>query len=883
MKGYSSLNILILFLYIGMKSQRIYTVVICSLLTICSFAQSIPIYKDATQPIDIRVHDLLSRMTVEEKVAQLRHIHEGSVLNEDNTLNLEKLKNIIGTLGYGAIEGLTLDGIEMAAYTRQVQQYCIEETRLGIPIFTISESLHGAVQGGATIFPQAVALGCTFNPSLAYQMTKAISGELKAMGVNQVLSPTIDVIRDLRWGRVEESFGEDPFLVSQMGVQEINGYIDGGISPMLKVFGPHGVPTSGLNLASTEANERDLREVFLKPYEVAVKKTGVNAVMTAYNSTNRIPNTASKWLLTDLLRDEWGFKGYTYSDWGAVSMLYGFHKVASSVNEAVKMALEAGTDLEASSDCYANIPAMVRTGELDVKYVDQACARVLYAKFKAGLFEHPYGLPVNEYQNNVHTKENIELSRAISEESVVLVKNAQNLLPLDIDQLKSIAVIGPNANQVQFGDYTWSRDNKDGITPLEGIKRIAGNRCSVHYAVGCDLVSDDTSGFPDAIEAAEKSDITLMFMGSASASLARDYSNVTCGEGYDLTDLSLTGVQGELIKAIHATGKPIVLVLVTGRPFSIAWEKEHIPAILFQWYGGEREGEVIADIIFGNANPSGKLCYSIPQSVGHLPVHYNRLPSDKGFYRSPGVINKPGRDYVFSSPEPLWSFGHGLSYSNFEYSNIRIDKAQYGLTDTIHANISVKNLSGIEGKTVLQLYVRDLVSSVVMPIKQLKGFTKVSVPANGETIAEISVPVTELGLYNMDMEYVVEPGDFDLMIGTSSDSILFKKAVYINGLSQGDRKPCLVAEDNTLQVKSSKQGKPITVKGTVRDVQATMIKDVTVAVKGSENFVTSDAKGEYKIKARVGDILIFSKKGYTTQKVQIGEQETINLTLLNQL
>ena len=337
MKGYSSLNILILFLYIGMKSQRIYTVAICSLLTICSFAQSIPIYKDATQPIEVRVHDLLSRMTVEEKVAQLRHIHEGSVLNEDNTLNLEKLKNIIGTLGYGAIEGLTLDGIEMAAYTRQVQQYCIEETRLGIPIFTISESLHGAVQGGATIFPQAVALGCTFNPSLAYQMTKAISGELKAMGVNQVLSPTIDVIRDLRWGRVEESFGEDPFLVSQMGVQEINGYIDGGISPMLKVFGPHGVPTSGLNLASTEANERDLREVFLKPYEVAVKKTGVNAVMTAYNSTNRIPNTASKWLLTDLLRDEWGFKGYTYSDWGAVSMLYGFHKVASSVNEAVKI------------------------------------------------------------------------------------------------------------------------------------------------------------------------------------------------------------------------------------------------------------------------------------------------------------------------------------------------------------------------------------------------------------------------------------------------------------------------------------------------------------------------------------------------------------------
>lgn len=638
-------------------------------LTISLSAQPIPKYKDASQPIEVRVQDLLSRMTIEEKVAQLRHIHEGSILNDDHTLNLEKMKNIIGTLGWGAVEGLTLEGIEMARYTYQIQKHCIENTRLGIPIFTISESLHGAVQGGATIFPQAVALGSTFNPDLAYQMTKAISGELNAMGVNHVLSPTIDVIRELRWGRVEESFGEDPFLVSQMGVHEINGYIDGGISPMLKVFGPHGVPTSGLNLASTEANERDLREVFLKPYEVAVKQTGVNSVMTAYNSTNRIPNTASKWLLTDLLRTEWGFKGYTYSDWGAVSMLYGFHKVASNVNEAVKMALMAGTDLEASSDCYANIPAMVRLGELDVKYVDLACSRVLYAKFKAGLFENPYGLPIEEYEKKVRTKENVALSRRISEESVVMVKNEGNLLPLDMKKLKSVAVIGPNANQVQFGDYTWSRNNKDGITPLQGIQNLVGNKLAVHHAVGCDLVSDDKSGFADAVATAKKSDVVFLFVGSASASLARDYSNCTCGEGYDLTDLNLTGVQGDLVKEIYATGKPVVLILVTGRPFSITWEKEHIPAILFQWYGGEREGEVIADVLFGKVNPSGSLCYSIPQSVGHLPIHYNRLPSDKGIYRSPGTINKPGRDYVFSTPEPLWPFGYGLSYSDFEYSD----------------------------------------------------------------------------------------------------------------------------------------------------------------------------------------------------------------------
>ena len=846
------------------------------------FAQSVPNYKNASLPVEVRVQDLLGRMTLEEKVAQLRHIHEGSVLNDDRTLNMEKLKSIIGSWGYGAVEGLTLEGEEMADYTARIQKYCVEETRLGIPIFTVSESLHGAVQGGATIFPQAVALGCTFNPSLAYEMTHIISKELQAMGVNQVLSPTIDVIRELRWGRVEESFGEDPFLVSQMGIHEINGYIDGGISPMLKVFGPHGIPTSGLNLASTEANERDLREVYLKPYEVAVKKTGVNAVMTAYNSTNRIPNTASRWLLTDLLRNEWGFKGYTYSDWGAVAMLYGFHKVASTEAEAVKMALVAGTDLEASSDYYAQIPAMVRAGDLDIKYVDQACARVLYAKFKAGLFEHPYGCSKKEYKSKVHTKEAVALSRRISEESVVLVKNENSLLPLDVNRLGSVAVIGPNADQVQFGDYTWSRNNQDGITPLEGIRTLIGNRCSIRYAKGCDLVSDDKSGFEEAIAAAQSSDVSLVFVGSASASLARDYKNATCGEGYDLTDLRLTGVQEDLVREIYDTGKPVVLVLVTGRPFSIAWEKEHIPAILFQWYGGERAGEVIADILFGKVNPSGKLCYSIPQSVGHLPVYYNYLPSDKGIYRSPGKINKPGRDYVFSSPEPLWAFGHGLSYAKFEYSDFSLDKDAYMLEDTIYAKVKVSNLSRIEGKTTVQLYVRDLASSVVMPVKQLKGFSKVTVPANGNAVAEIKIPVNELGLYDADMRYVIEPGDFDLMIGESSDEILFKKTVRVGTLSE-EKGKTITFQSDEVSVNETLKGKEIMVKGIVRDVQSKMIPGVKVTIKSSGQSETSNEKGEYFVKVRIGETLSFSKKGYATQEVKVGSQSVINLTLLNQL
>ena len=843
-------------------------------------AQETPKYKDPSQPIEVRVQDLLGRMTIEEKTAQLRHIHEGDILNEDRSVNGEKLKEIIGTMGYGAVEGLILERDEMARYTRTIQEYCMEKTRLGIPIFTISESLHGAVQGGCTIFPQAVALGSTFNPELAYRMTKAISGELNAMGVNHVLSPTIDVIRELRWGRVEESFGEDPFLVSQMGVNEINGYIEGGISPMLKVFGPHGVPTSGLNLASTEANERDLREVFLKPYEVAVKKTGITSVMTAYNSTNRIPNTASKWLLTDLLRTEWGFKGYTYSDWGAVSMLYGFHKVAASKEEAVKMALEAGTDLEASSDYYALIPDMVRSGYLDERYVDLACSRVLYAKFKAGLFEHPYGTPIEELDSRVRTKENVALSRSISEESVVLVKNEGNLLPLDMKKLKSVAVIGPNADQVQFGDYTWSRNNEDGITPLQGIKKLVGNRMTVNYAKGCDMVSDNKSGFAEAVEAAKKSDIVLLFVGSASASLARDYSNCTCGEGYDLTDLDLTGVQGDLVKELHATCKPIVLVLVTGRPFSIAWEKEHLPAILFQWYGGECEGDVIADVLFGKVNPSGSLCYSIPQSVGHLPVHYNRLPSDKGIYRSPGTINKPGRDYVFSNPEPLWPFGYGLSYSDFEYSNVRFDKESYALEDTIHISVDVANKSALAGKSTVQLYVRDLAGSVVMPMKQLKGFCKVNVPANGQVEARIDVPVDELGLYDMNMKYVVEPGDFDFMIGTSSEDIVFKKRIHVGTEVSSDKEEQTAsAASNTAAAK----GKKMTVKGVVRDVQAKTLDGVKVSVKGGKATAVTNAKGEYTIETTSEGILVFDRKGYEKQEVKVSGKKSINVTLMNKI
>lgn len=592
-------------------------------------------YKNASLPVGERVEDLLRRMTLEEKIAQIRHIHSWNIF-DGQTLDEKKLSAFAGNIGWGFVEGFPLTGENCSKNMRLVQKYMIERTRLGIPVFTVAESLHGSAHEGSTIYPQNIALGSTFNPALAYQKAASTSRDLHAQGMRQVLAPCIDVVRDLRWGRVEESYGEDPFLCGVFACAETSGYLDNGISPMLKHFGPHGNPLGGLNLASVECGVRDLHDVYLKPFEMVITRLPVMAVMSTYNSWNRVPNSASRYLLTDILRKQWGFKGYVYSDWGAIEMLQNFHHTAGSPAECAVQSISAGLDVEASSECYPYLKELVEKGQMDISVIDEAVRRVLAAKFAAGLFEDPYGEKFGKQE--MHDAESVALSRKIADESTVLLKNENGLLPLNIDRIRSIAVIGPNAAQVQFGDYTWSRNNKDGVTPLEGIKRLVGDKATVRYARGCSMMSKDTSAISEAVEIASQSDVALLFCGSSSASLARDYNQVNCGEGFDLHDLQLTGAQSELIRAVYETGKPVVLVLVAGKPFCIPWEKEHIPAILAQWYAGEQAGSSIADILFGKVNPSGKLAFSFPQSVGHLPAYYNHLPSDKGFYKKPGQL-----------------------------------------------------------------------------------------------------------------------------------------------------------------------------------------------------------------------------------------------------
>ena len=849
-----------------------------ALLTVASLgnAQETMKYKDASLPVEVRVQDLLGRMTLEEKVAQMRHIHAYSIM-ENGKLNEEKLEEMIGGQNYGFIEGITLPGKECLALMNEVQKYMREKTRLGIPIFTLTESLHGSVHDGSTIFPQAIALGSTFNPSLAYEMTSAIAKELSVQGITQSLTPVIDVCRDLRWGRVEECFGEDPFLVSRMGVSQVRGYLDNRVSPMIKHFGAHGTPQGGLNLASVACGQRELLSIYLKTFETVVKEAKPWAVMSSYNSWNNEPNSSSHYLMTELLRDQWGFKGYVYSDWGAIGMLNYFHKTAQNGAEAAIQALTAGLDAEAADDSYAELQQLVESGVLDVKYIDWAVSRILTAKFNMGLFEYPLASE-KDYDGMVHNPSHVALSRKIAEESIVLLQNNGNILPLQPNKLKSIAVIGPNADQVQFGDYTWSRDNKDGITLLKALKEKVGNRLTLNYAKGCDLVTDNRSDFDEAVAAANKSDVSIVVVGSASASLARDYSNATCGEGFDLSDLTLTGVQEDLVKAVHATGKPVIVVLLSGKPFAMPWIKENIPGIVIQWYPGEQGGTALADMLLGNVNPSGKLNYSFPKSVGHLPCHYNYLPTDKGFYRRPGDVNKPGKDYVFSSPQALWAFGHGLSYTEFEYLSATTSKEDYARDEVIEVTVTIRNAGNRDGMEVPQVYVRDMVASVVTPVQELKGFEKVLIKKGETKQVTIRIPVSELALYNKEMKKVVEPGAFELQIGRASDDIRIKKVVTVDRASE---KYIPTREDKEKKVAAGTKviAVPVTVKGTVRDVQANLLPQVTVKAGGKET--VTDAKGEYSLRAMSTDTLTIGGGKFKTERIPIEGRQVINVRVLN--
>ena len=493
-------------------------------------------------------------------------------------------------------------------------------------------------------------------------------------------------------------------------------------------------------------------------------------------------------MLTQVLRNEWGFPGYVFADYSAVWRLFALHKVAETVADAGKLALMAGVDLEASrAYAFTHLTSLVKENKLDVKYVDQACRRILMVKFKAGLFEKPYP-DIKKIKTRIHTQSHIDMAQKIAEESVVLLKNEKNLLPLDLNKLKSLAIIGPNADQVQYGDYTWTRDNSSGVTILGGIRSLIGNKVVLNYAKGCSISGHSRDGFAEAVKAAENSEAVVLVLGETSVILSgigwgkgpgesENDEPFTGGENYDLSDINPVGVQRELAQAICATGKPVILVLVHGRSWSIAWEKENIPAILEAWYPGEKGGAAIANILFGKVNPSGRLNATVPQSVGHVPVYYDYKPSGKGDSRKPGTPDKPGRNYVFSSLDPLFPFGFGLSYTTFAYSNMLVSKDNFGVNDSLTISVDVKNTGGAEGKEVVQLYVNDEFSSTTTPVMALKKFKKISLKPEETQKVSFTIVPRELGLWNEEMQFMTEPGNFKLMFARSAEDVILSKTV----------------------------------------------------------------------------------------------------------
>jgi beta-glucosidase len=749
-----------------------FIVAIIGLILSCtvSLAQTKPLpYQNPQLPVEKRVQDLLSRMTLHEKILQLQHVH-------DPTLN--DYEKPFGGYSYGCVGNIRLSAAEAASTFYAIQKYLKEKTRLGIPVLTVTESLHGAVQDSCTIYPQAIALGSTFNPTLVTKMTLAISQELKVMGIKQVLSPDLDIARELRWGRVEETYGEDPFLNGSMGVAFITGFNQNKIICTPKHFVAHGTPTGGLNLSSVKGGERELRSIYMQPFAKVIREAKPLSLMNCYSSYDGEPVVASSYLMTQLLRNELGFKGYVYSDWGSIGMQIDFLGTAKDETEAAIKALKAGIDLEAAGSCYLKLEKAVEEKKIDIRYINLAVSRVLYVKFASGLFDNPYG-EIEKLKKAIHSTESIELAREIASESIVLLKNQDNILPLSTDRFKKIALIGPSADKVQFGGYSWTRSNDFGVTALQGIKNLVGDKAQVNYVKGCDWYSQNKDGFNAAVELAMQSDIAIVVVGTHAASIARDYSHATIGEGFDLTDTDLPGVQEELIREIKSAGKPLIVVLLTGKPHSISWEKENADAIVVQWFGGEQQGNALADVLFGKVNPSGKLNVSFPQSVGHLPCYYNYLPSDKGYYKNPGNISKTGNDYVFSNPDALYSFGHGLSYTTFEYQDVTLSKEKLKPTDTLVIDVKVKNTGSRDGKEVVQLYVRDVVSSVVTPVKQLKAFNKMLIKTGETENVKLILPINDLFLYNRDMKRVVEPGEFQLMVGSSSEDIRLKKSIWV--------------------------------------------------------------------------------------------------------
>jgi beta-glucosidase len=752
-----------------------------------------PAYKNPNLAIHDRVQDLLKRMTLEEKVAQMMSVWMSKPNDNSGVPNKQlpfggefsaKLakERIPHGIGHFARQREMRNARRSAEYANAAQKWLIENTRLGIPAIFHDEILHGNMGAGSTVFPVPLALASTWDTDLISRVFTVGALHTRIRGTHHVLGPNLDLARDPRWGRTEETYGEDPYLASRMAVTIVKT-LQGGATydnPVIgdahviatgKHFAGHGQPEGGTNIGPVNLSERVLRETHFSPFEAAVKEASLFSIMPAYHEVDGIPVHANKWMLDDVLRKEWGFEGVVVSDYYAMTQLRDLHFVAGDKSAAAKQSLEAGLDIELPDpDVNVTLVEQVKAGKIPVKLIDRAVSRVLRSKFQVGVFEKPY-VDADKAARLTDTASDRGLAAEAARRAIVLLKNDGNTLPLDKSKLKSIAVIGPNAEKAHLGGYTDPNPPRS-VSLLEGIQKKAGSGVKVNYAKGVRITKEDGNWFADtstlndeaddrrliaeAVRTASNSDVVVLAIGGNEDTNKEGWADNHLG---DRDSLELVGRQNDLVKAVMATGKPVIVFLTNSGPLAINYVAEKVPAILEGFYLGEEGGTAAADVIFGDYNPGGKLPVSFPKSVGQLPIFYNRKPTTK-------------RGYLFSSTEPLFAFGHGLSYTTFSYSNLRVSSSRIKTDGSLKVTVDVKNTGQRKGDEVAQMYIRDEVSSVTRPLKELKGFERVTLNPGETKKVTFEITPEKLSFYNRDMKRVVEPGTFKIQVGGNSVELM---------------------------------------------------------------------------------------------------------------
>ncbi|MGC1383127.1 MAG: glycoside hydrolase family 3 N-terminal domain-containing protein [Candidatus Acidiferrales bacterium] len=742
------------------------------MLTVAGAAVPVPPYKSSKLTIEERVNDLLKRMTLEEKVDQLCGGHHYGILDSTGQYQPEEAATVFRSL-YNVNSKISLH--DVAVLRNAAQRYEMEKSRLGIPVMFLGEGLHGFMENGSTSFPQALGLASSWDPELVHQVFTAVGDEMSAAGVNEALSPVLDLARDPRWGRTEETYGEDPYLVARMGVAAIEGFqgtndlIDRHhVAATAKHFA-HGQMEGGRNTGPSNISERELRESFLVPFQAAVQEAKSGSVMVSYNEIDGIPNHINHWLLDTVLRKEWGFNGYVMSDGNGLQMLYETHHVAADKDEAARLALAAGVDYDLSDgSVYRTLVAQVKAGKVPLAEVDLATKRILTLKFRLGLFENPY-VDVDYALKTTESAEHQKLAERAAEEAIVLLKNDGNLLPLNTAKYKTIAVIGPNAADVHLGGY--SREPGHKISVLDGIRARVGSDAKVIYAEG-GKITDGKPGWEGwyqndvkladpqqqredvhaAVEVAKKADLVILVVGENETTNREAWAENHLG---DRDSLDLLGAQDELIKEVLATGKPTVVFLLNGRPLSINYAAKNVPAILEGWYLGQEGGTAAARVLLGDVNPGGKIPVTFPRSVGQLPAYYDHKPSRN-------------RSYAFVDNSPLFPFGYGLSYTTFKFDNLRLEPASIGPNGKTVMHVDVANIGDREGTEVVEMYIHQKQATVTQPVMALRGFKRVNLKPGEKVTVDLALTHDSLAMLGTDRKPVVEPGAFEVMVGPSS-------------------------------------------------------------------------------------------------------------------